>query len=141
MQLVSFPARGGPQSERNRAEGKSVSILPLVTLTLAAFAIGTTEFSIQGLLPEVAADLQVSIPDAGLLVTDYALGVSIGGPIIAIATNNLRRKTTLLLLMGIFIAGHAFCAMAQSYTVLMIARVVASLCHGAFMGIGSVVAL
>jgi len=141
MQLVSFPARGGPQSERNRAEGKSVSILPLVTLTLAAFAIGTTEFSIQGLLPEVAADLQVSIPDAGLLVTDYALGVSIGGPIIAIATNNLRRKTTLLLLMGIFIAGHAFCAMAQSYTVLMIARVVASLCHGAFMGIGSVVAV
>ena len=58
MQLVSFPARGGPQSERARAVGKSVSLLPLVTLTLAAFAIGTTEFSIEGLLPEVAADLQ-----------------------------------------------------------------------------------
>jgi MFS transporter, DHA1 family, inner membrane transport protein len=116
-------------------------LLPLVTLTLAAFAIGTTEFSIQGLLPEVAADMHVGIPDAGLLVTGYALGVSIGGPIIAILTNSLRRKTTLLLLMGIFIAGHAFCATAQSYTMLMIARVVASLCHGAFMGVGSVVAV
>jgi MFS transporter, DHA1 family, inner membrane transport protein len=116
-------------------------LLPLLTLTLGVFAIGTTEFVIQGLLPEVAADLGVTIPDAGLLVSGYALGVSIGGPIVAIATNNLRRKTTLLLLLGVFVIGQTLCALAPNYAIMMIARVIASLCHGAFMGVGSVVAV
>ena len=75
-------------------------------MTLAAFAIGTTEFAVQGLLPEIAADLSVGIPAAGLLVTGYALGVAIGGPIMAIAVNRLRRKRALLLLLGVFVAGH-----------------------------------
>ena len=115
--------------------------LPLLTLTLATFAIGTTEFVISGLLPEISADLGVSIPTAGLLVTGYALGVAIGGPILAILTNRLPRKTALLALMGIFVVGHVLCAVAPDYTLLMVARVVASFCHGAFFGIGSVVAV
>ena len=85
--------------------------------------------------------MHVSIPDAGLLVTGYALGVAIGGPIAAIATNRLRRKTALLTLLGIFVLGHVLCAIAPDYTMLMAARVVASFCHGAFFGIGSVVAV
>jgi DHA1 family inner membrane transport protein len=115
--------------------------LPLLTLTLATFAIGTTEFAIQGLLPEISADFGVSIPSAGLLVTAYALGVAIGGPILAILTNRLPRKTALLALMGIFVVGHLLCAVAPDYALLMVARVVASFCHGAFFGIGSVVAV
>ena len=115
--------------------------LPLLTLTLATFAIGTTEFAIQGLLPEISADFGVSIPSAGLLVTGYALGVAIGGPILAILTNRLPRKTALLALMGIFVVGHVLSAVAPNYALLMVARVVASFCHGAFFGIGSVVAV
>jgi DHA1 family inner membrane transport protein len=115
--------------------------LPLLTLTLAAFAIGTTEFAVQGLLPEVAASLGVSIPQTGLLVTGYGLGVAVGGPIVAIAANGLRRKTILLFLLGIFIVGHVLGAIAPNYLVLMIARIVASFCHGSFMGVGSVVAV
>lgn len=118
-----------------------MSFLPLLTLTLAAFSIGTTEFVIQGLLPEISADLGVSIPKAGLLVTGYALGVAIGGPILVIFTNGLPRKTALLALMGVFVVGHVLCAVAPDYALLMGARVVASFCHGAFFGIGSVVAV
>ena len=114
--------------------------LPLLTLTLATFAIGTTEFVIAGLLPEISAGLDVSIPSAGLLVTGYALGVAIGGPILAISTNRLPRKLALLILMGIFVVGHVLCAVAPGYGLLMVARVITSFCHGAFFGIGSVVA-
>jgi DHA1 family inner membrane transport protein len=89
--------------------------LPLLTLTLAAFAIGTTEFAVQGLLPEVAASLDVSIPQTGLLVTGYGLGVAVGGPLVAIATNGLIRKTILLFLLGIFIIGHVLGAIAPDY--------------------------
>jgi DHA1 family inner membrane transport protein len=110
-------------------------------LTLAAFAIGTTEFAVQGLLPEIAADLGVGIPATGLLVTGYALGVAIGGPVATIAVNRLKRKSALLLLLGVFVAGHALGALAPSYAWLLFARVVTSLCHGAFMGVGSVVAI
>lgn len=110
-------------------------------MTLGAFAIGTTELAVQGLLPEIAADLGVSIPIAGLLVTGYALGVAIGGPIATVAINRLQRKRALLLLLGVFVAGHALGAVAPSYAWLLLARVITSLCHGAFMGIGSVVAI
>ena len=114
--------------------------LSLLILALSAFAIGTTEFVIMGLLPDVAANLGVSIPGAGWLVTGYALGVAIGAPFMALATAKLPRKAALVALMGIFIVGNLLCAMASDYNVLMFARVVTALCHGAFFGIGSVVA-
>ncbi|CAN7293989.1 MFS transporter [Aquipseudomonas alcaligenes] len=112
----------------------------LLVLALSAFAIGTTEFVIMGLLPDVAADLGVSIPGAGWLVTGYALGVAVGAPFMAMATARFPRKAALLALMGIFILGNLLCAVAANYELLMLARVVTALCHGAFFGIGSVVA-
>ncbi len=114
--------------------------LPLLVLALSAFAIGTTEFVIMGLLPEVALDLGVSIPGAGWLVTGYALGVAIGAPFMALVTSNWPRKLALLVLMAIFVLGNLLCATAADYELLMFARVVTALCHGAFFGIGSVVA-
>lgn len=114
--------------------------LPLFALAVAAFGIGTTEFVIMGLLPDVARDLGVTIPAAGMLVTGYALGVTIGAPIVAIATANMPRRAALLSLIGLFIIGNVLCALSPNYTVLMLARVVTAFCHGAFFGIGSVVA-
>ncbi|ANC04779.1 MULTISPECIES: MFS transporter [Pseudomonas] len=114
--------------------------LSLLILALSAFAIGTTEFVIMGLLPDVARDLGVSIPGAGWLVTGYALGVAIGAPFMALATARLPRKAALVVLMGVFIVGNLLCAVASDYNLLMFARVVTALCHGAFFGIGSVVA-
>jgi DHA1 family inner membrane transport protein len=112
----------------------------LLALAMSAFAIGTTEFVIMGLLPEVAGDLQVSIPVAGWLISGYALGVAIGAPIMALLTARLPRKLSLTLLMVIFIVGNLLCALALSYNFLMLARVITALCHGAFFGIGAVVA-
>jgi DHA1 family inner membrane transport protein len=112
--------------------------LPLIALALSAFAIGTTEFVIMGLLPQVAANLGVSIPAAGWLVSGYALGVFIGAPIMAIATQKLPPRAALLILMGIFVIGNLLCALAPGYTFLMLARIITSLCHGAFFGIGAV---
>ncbi|MFC4763952.1 MFS transporter [Dyella koreensis] len=112
----------------------------LFALSVAAFAIGTTEFVIMGLLPEVAADLRVSIPSAGLLVSGYALGVAAGAPLLAALTARMERRNALLALLGLFILGNALCAVAPNYTVLMVARVVAAFCHGSFFGIGAVVA-
>ncbi|RJG06921.1 MFS transporter [Noviherbaspirillum cavernae] len=114
--------------------------LALLILALSAFAIGTTEFVIMGLLPDVARSLSVSIPAAGWLISGYALGVALGAPVMAVATASLPRKRALLILMSIFILGNILCAVAASYGFLMFARVITSLCHGAFFGIGSVVA-
>jgi DHA1 family inner membrane transport protein len=114
--------------------------LALFVLALSAFAIGTTEFVILGLLPDVARNLEVSIPSAGWLITGYALGVAIGAPIMALATAALPRKRALLILMAIFIFGNVLCAIATGYGFLMVARVITALCHGAFFGIGSVAA-
>jgi len=85
----------------------------LLALALSAFAIGTTEFVIMGLLPNVANDLQVTIPLAGWLISGYALGVAIGAPIMAVLTAKLPRKKTLLLLMTIFIVGNLMCAVGK----------------------------
>jgi DHA1 family inner membrane transport protein len=112
--------------------------LPLLALALSAFAIGTTEFVIMGLLPQVATSLSVSIPTAGWLVSGYALGVFIGAPIMAIATQSLPHRSALMVLMGIFILGNVLCAIAPGYETLMLARIVTALCHGAFFGIGAV---
>ena len=114
--------------------------LPLLALAVASFGIGTTEFVIMGLLPEVAADLGVSIPGAGMLVSGYALGVVVGAPILAVLTSRLRRKTALVALMGLFVVGNVLCAVAPGYGTLMAARIVTAFCHGTFFGIGSVVA-
>ena len=114
--------------------------LPLIALAVSAFAIGTTEFVVMGLLPQMAADLGVSIPSAGLLVSGYALGVVIGGPLLAMATARLPRKTVLLVLMGVFVLGNLLCALAPNYETLMVARVIAALAHGSFFGAGAVVA-
>ncbi|MET1076248.1 MAG: MFS transporter [Umezawaea sp.] len=114
--------------------------LALLALAIGAFAIGTTEFVIVGLLPDVAADLGVSIPSAGLLITGYALSVVVGAPLMTAFGSRLPRKTMLVALMAVFIAGNALCAVADDYALLMVGRAVAALCHGAFFGIGSVVA-
>lgn len=114
--------------------------LALFALAIASFCIGTTEFVIMGLLPDVAADLGVTIPIAGLLVTGYALGVVFGAPIVAAAVIRVPRKPALLGMVGTFILGNVLCALAPNYAVLLFARVVTAFCHGAFFGIGSVVA-
>ncbi|HEV7417414.1 MAG TPA: MFS transporter [Tianweitania sediminis] len=114
--------------------------LPIYALAVTSFVIGTTEFVIMGLLPEVAADLHVSIPAAGLLVTGYALGVVIGAPILAILSARMPRKAVLIGLATMFVVGNLFCALAPNYWTLMVARVVTAFGHGAYFGIGSVVA-
>ena len=112
----------------------------MLALALASFGIGTTEFVIMGLLPDVAGDLGVTIPHAGLLVTGYALSVAFGSPFLAISTARMDRRSALLLLIGIFIFGNLLCALAPNYALLMAARIVTALCHGAFFGLGAVVA-
>lgn len=107
-------------------------------LTFSAFGIGTSEYIIMGLLSEIAEDLNITIPQAGSLVTMYAMGVVVGGPLLAILTMKLSRKTTLLFLMCMFIFGNILCAIAPNYHFLMIARILAALCHGTFFGIASV---
>ncbi len=112
----------------------------ILALSAGCFGIGTTEFVVMGLLPDVARDLNVDIPQAGLLVTGYAVGVIIGAPILAILTASLPRKGALLGLMGIFMLGNLFCAIAPTYELMMAARVFTAFAHAAFMGIAAVVA-
>ena len=114
--------------------------LAVYALTAGALGIGTTEFVIMGLLMQVAADLQVSLPMAGLLISGYALGVFAGAPLLTLATRRLPRKTVLVALMVVFTLGNLACALAPSYELLMAARVVTSLAHGTFFGVGAVVA-
>ncbi|MFE1957975.1 MFS transporter [Streptomyces sp. NPDC059479] len=114
--------------------------LALLALSIGAFGIGTTEFVIMGLLPEVAGEYGVSIPTAGLLVTGYALGVVLGAPLMTVLGTRISRKRMLMLLMGLFVAGNVLSALAPTFALMLTGRVVASLAHGAFFGIGSVVA-
>ncbi len=114
--------------------------LAVYALTAGAFGIGTTEFVIMGLLMQVATDLQVSLPMAGMLISGYALGVFVGAPLLTLATNRLPRKTVLVALMVVFTLGNLACALAPNYELLMAARVVTSLAHGTFFGVGAVVA-
>ena len=114
--------------------------LALLALAIGAFGIGTTEFVIMGLLPEVATEFDVSVPTAGYLVTGYALGVMVGAPIMTVLGTRISRKNMLMLLMGLFIVGNVVSAVAPVFGVMLIGRVVASFAHGSFFGIGSVVA-
>lgn len=113
--------------------------IALYALTVGAFGIGVTEFVIMGLLLQVGTDLGVSIASAGLLISGYALGVVAGAPLTAV-TGGWSRKKVLLGLMTIFTLGNAACALAPTYELLMAARVLTSLAHGSFFGVGSVVA-
>ncbi|WP_373944350.1 MFS transporter [Paracoccus marcusii] len=114
--------------------------LALWALTISAFAVGTTEFVIVGLLPTIAESLGVSLPSAGLLVSLYALGVTIGAPVLTALTGRLPRKTLLLALMALFIAGNAFAAVAPGYGSLIVARFLTGLAHGVFFAIASTIA-
>ncbi|MFE6456456.1 MFS transporter [Streptomyces cinereoruber] len=114
--------------------------LALLALAVGAFGIGTTEFVVMGLLPGIAAEYGVSIPTAGLLVTGYALGVVVGAPLLTVLGGRVSRKRMLMLLMGLFVVGNVLSAVAPSFGLMLAGRVVASLAHGSFFGIGSVVA-
>ncbi|MBH1933219.1 MFS transporter [Streptomyces sp. AV19] len=114
--------------------------LALLALAIGAFGIGTTEFVTSGLLPEVAEEFGVSVPTAGYLTTGYALGVVVGAPILAIVGSRVSRKKMLISLMGLFTAGNALSAVAPVFGVMLAGRIVASLAHGAFFGIGAIVA-
>ena len=113
---------------------------PLFALAVGAFAIGTTEFSPMGFLPEIAENLQISIPTAGMLITAYALGVMIGAPIMTLWFGHFSRRKALILAMSIFTIGNLLAAIAPHYWGLMGARIITSLNHGVFFGIGSIVA-
>ncbi|HWW55708.1 MAG TPA: MFS transporter [Sphingopyxis sp.] len=113
---------------------------PLLALATGAFGIGITEFAPMGLLPDMAEGLGVSIPAAGLLVSAYALGVMLGAPLMTLTTARMNRRTLLIGLMAIFTLGNFLSAIAGDYSTLMVARVITSLNHGAFFGVGSVVA-
>ena len=113
--------------------------LAIYALALAAFAIGTAEFIISGILPPLAADLAVSIPTAGLLVSAYAVGVAIGGPLLTILTARVPPKTLIVSLMVIFALAQGLCAIAPDYGLLLVARIVSSASHGVFFGAGNIV--
>lgn len=112
----------------------------ILALAVGAFGIGVTEFAPMGMLPVIATDLGVSIPTAGLLISAYAVGVLIGAPLMTLTTARIPRRTLLIVLMAIFTLGNLLAALSGSYATLLIARVVTSFNHGAFFGVGSVVA-
>ncbi|HEX7849717.1 MAG TPA: MFS transporter [Sphingomonas sp.] len=112
----------------------------LLALSVGAFGIGVTEFAPMGLLPVIAGDLHVSIPAAGLLISAYALGVMIGAPLMTLTTGRVPRRTLLIALAGIFTLGNLLAAMSTGYGMLLVARIVTSFNHGAFFGVGSIVA-
>ncbi|WED23470.1 MFS transporter [Vibrio sp. JC009] len=114
--------------------------IALFALTLSAFAIGTTEFVIVGLIPTMAADLNVSLPSAGLLVSLYALGVAVGAPVLTALTGNWKRKTVLLAVMALFVLGNLLAWQAPGYSTLVTARILTGLAHGVFFSIGSTIA-
>jgi predicted MFS family arabinose efflux permease len=112
----------------------------LLALTISAFAIGTTEFVIVGLIPTIASDLGVSLPAAGLLVSLYALSVAIGAPLLTALTGRLPRKTLLAALMALFTIGNLVAWRAPSYESLIVARILTGLAHGVFFSVGSIIA-
>jgi DHA1 family inner membrane transport protein len=114
--------------------------IALFALALGGFGIGLTEFGTIGLLPQIGSDFKISAATAGYLVSGYALSVALGGVLITIAVTKLERKKVLLCLMSLFIAGNLISGLAATFPLMMVGRVVSALCHGAFFGIGAVVA-
>lgn len=113
---------------------------PLLALAIGAFGIGTTEFSPMGLLPVIARGVDVSIPAAGMLISAYAIGVMVGAPLMTLLLSHRARRNALIFLMAIFTLGNVLSAISPDYTTLMLSRIITSLNHGAFFGLGSVVA-
>ncbi len=107
----------------------------LISLLLGSFAIGTTEFVVTGLLPAIAADLGTTIPEAGLLVSGYAISVVIGGPLLALVAARFPRKPAILAVVALFLFGHVIAALAPSFAVLMVGRAVAAAAHGCYFGL------
>lgn len=128
-----------PSNQASSAKGGSAA-LPLFALAVGAFGIGTTEFSPMGLLPTIAEGVHVSIPTAGMLISAYAIGVMAGAPLMTLALSRWSRRIALIMLMSIFTIGNLMSAFATDYTMLLVARLVTSLNHGAFFGLGSLVA-
>ena len=114
---------------------------PLIALFIAAFAFGTTEFVIAGVLPQVAEGLGVSIPTAGYLVSAYAIGIAVGGPVLTLATGRLPRRTLLLGLAIAFTLGQAACALAPDFASMLLVRITVAVAHGAYFGVAMVVAV
>ena len=112
----------------------------LLALAIGAFGIGTTEFTPMGLLPVIAEGVNVSIPTAGMLITAYAIGVMVGAPVMTLLFSRFSKRTALMALMAIFTIGNLLSALAPGYGTLLASRLVTSLNHGAFFGLGSVVA-
>lgn len=125
------------QQQANRTNNSRFALL---ALAISAFGIGTTEFVIVGLLSTVAQDLNVTITLAGLLISGYALGVAVGAPIITALTSKVPRKTLLILLMVVFVAGNSVAALSESFLLLLIARFATAFSHGLFFSIGSTIA-
>jgi DHA1 family inner membrane transport protein len=112
----------------------------ILALTIAAFGIGTSEYVIMGLLPDLARSFSISIPKAGVIVSAYALSVTFGSPLLALALSRQERKRSLVILMGVFILGNVCCALSSSFILMLAARILTALCHGAFFGTGSILA-
>ena len=115
--------------------------LPLIALFIAAFAFGTTEFVIAGVLPQVADGLSVTIPTAGYLVSGYAIGIAVGGPLLTLATARFSRKILLIGLAVAFTVGQAACALAPDFASMLLTRVAVAVAHGAYFGVAMVVAV
>ncbi|MFP5511922.1 MAG: MFS transporter [Alphaproteobacteria bacterium] len=114
--------------------------LALLALAISAYAIGTTEFVVVGLLPTVASDLDVSLPLAGMVVSVYALGVTFGAPVLTALTGRIQRKPLLLGLMGVFVVGNLLAGVSPDYETLLVARVLSAFAHGVFFSVGSTIA-
>ena len=128
-------------SRRRDTQAQSPTLpLGLLALALGGFGIGLTEFGIVGLLPQIASDLAVTEPVAGYLVSGYALSVAVGAVALTAALGRFDRKNVLMGLLVLFVLGNFMSAIAPTYAALMSGRIVAALCHGAFFGVGAVVA-
>jgi MFS transporter, DHA1 family, inner membrane transport protein len=112
----------------------------ILALTIAAFGIGTSEYVIMGLLPDLAQSFRISIPKAGVIVSAYALSVTFGSPLVALALSKQERKRSLMVLMSIFLLGNLCCALSSGFVLMLAARILTALCHGAFFGTASIVA-
>lgn len=124
------------------ARERSPARLPLVVyvLALGTFLMGTTEFVVAGLLPEIAGDVQVSVARAGLMITVFAVGMIVGAPLMAMLTLRLPRRQTLVIALGVFAVGHVVVALGSSFALLLAARFLTALATGAFWSVANVVA-
>ncbi len=139
MNTISTPISSTETDTRTQQRQKGLPAA-LWALTISAFAIGTTEFVIVGLLPTVATDLRISIPSAGLLVSLYAIGVAIGAPILTALTSKIPRKKLLVYLMVLFIVGNGLASIAPGFVTLVLSRILTGFAHGVYFSIGATIA-